>query len=81
MWNFSKNNKTSEVGYDLNPIFQGKGIMNEALKSVVDFGFSKLNLNKIEEFTHKENESSKRLLKKIDSSLLKTEKMKTILIT
>lgn len=58
MWNFSKNNKTSEVGYDLNPIFQRKGIMNEALKSVVDFGFSKLNLNKIEEFTHKENESS-----------------------
>lgn len=64
LWNFSKNNKTAEVGYDLDPKFQGKGIMNEALKMVVDFGFNELRLHKIEAFTHNENENSKKLLKK-----------------
>ena len=64
LWNFSNDKKIAEIGYDLNPIFQKKGIMNEALKCVVNFGFSKLNLSKIEAFTHKENESSIRLLEK-----------------
>lgn len=64
LWNFSKNNKTAEVGYDLDPEFQGKGIMNEALKMVVEFGFNELRLHKIEAFTHNENENSKKLLKK-----------------
>ncbi len=64
LWNFSNDHKIAEIGYDLNPKFQRKGIMDEALKSVVSFGFSKLNLAKIEAFTHKENESSIRLLKK-----------------
>ena len=62
MWNFSNDNKIAEIGYDLSPTFQRKGIMDEALKSVVTFGFSKLNLSKIEAFTHKENQSSIRLL-------------------
>jgi len=64
LWNFSNDKKIAEIGYDLNPIFQKKGIMDEALKCVVNFGFSKLNLSKIEASTHKENESSIRLLKK-----------------
>lgn len=64
LWNFSKNKKTAEVGYDLNPIFQRKGIMNEALKQIVEFGFVQLHLNKIEAFTHSENENSVNLLKK-----------------
>lgn len=64
IWNFSDDRKKGEVGYDLNPAFQGKGIMSEALTSVMNFGFNELNLNTIEAFTHKENESSKRLLEK-----------------
>jgi len=64
LWNFSENKKTAEVGYDLNPIFQKKGIMNEALNCVIQFGFNKLNLTKIEAFTHFENEASKKLLEK-----------------
>jgi ribosomal-protein-alanine N-acetyltransferase len=62
LWNFSNDRKIAEIGYDLNPAFQRKGIMDEALKSVIDFGFTKLNLYKIEAFTHKANESSIRLL-------------------
>ena len=64
LWNFSEDNKTAEVGYDLNPKFQRKGIMNEALKMIIEFGFTKLNLNLIEAFTHNQNKSSKRLLEK-----------------
>lgn len=64
LWNFSQNNKTAEVGYDLNPEFQGKGIMSEALNMIIDFGFNKLNLDKIEAFTHNENENSKILLER-----------------
>ena len=37
LWNFSENNKIAEVGYDLNPIFQRKGIMSEAL-SILEIG-------------------------------------------
>jgi len=64
LWNFSKNNKTAEVGYDLNPIYQRKGIMSEALTQITNFGFIELNLEKIEAFTHTENEDSKKLLEK-----------------
>ena len=62
LWNFSKDKKQAEVGYDLSPLFQKKGIMSEALKNVITFGFIDLRLTKIEAFTHKENESSKNLL-------------------
>lgn len=62
LWNFSDDNKTAEVGYDLNPEFHKKGLMNEALKSIIHFGFYELDLDKIEAFTHIENKNSKRLL-------------------
>jgi len=64
LWNFSEDKKTAEVGYDLSPEFQGKGIMSEALKSILNFGFYNLNLNIIEAYTHKKNENSKKLLEK-----------------
>ncbi|MBQ0769090.1 MAG: GNAT family N-acetyltransferase [Bizionia sp.] len=64
LWNFSEDRKTAEVGYDLNPKFHKKGIMSEALKATINYGFNSLNLNKIEAFTHKNNESSKHLLEK-----------------
>jgi len=71
LWNFSKNKKIGEVGYDLSQKFQRKGIMNESLKSILDFGFGKLNLNVIEAFTHRLNESSKKLLVKNGFKLVK----------
>lgn len=64
LWNFSKDRKTAEIGYDLSPMYQGKGIMNESLKSIVEFGFQKLKLELIEAYTHYKNESSKKLLEK-----------------
>jgi ribosomal-protein-alanine N-acetyltransferase len=64
LWNFSKNNKIAEVGYALNPKHQNKGIMSEALKMIIDFGFKELKLDQIDAFTHVKNENSKKLLEK-----------------
>ena len=74
LWNFSQNNKTAEVGYDLNPAFQRKGIMSEALNSIIDFGFNELKLDKIEAFTHYENEDSKKLLEKYGFHFIENRK-------
>jgi len=62
LWNFTEDNSVAEVGYDLNPDFQKKGIMSEALKAVLSYGFQKLAFSRIEAFTQIENESSKQLL-------------------
>lgn len=64
LWNFSDDKKTAEVGYDLHPKFQNKGIMTESLQSVLRFGFKKLKLDIIEAYTQKDNEFSKKLLER-----------------
>ncbi|WP_103070457.1 GNAT family N-acetyltransferase [Aquimarina sediminis] len=62
LWNFSEDKKIAEVGYDLHPKFHQKGIMNEALECILDYGFNTLSLESIEAYTHKNNEGSKKLL-------------------
>ncbi|WP_397363198.1 GNAT family N-acetyltransferase [Olleya sp. R77988] len=62
LWNFSEDQKTAEVGYDLIPLFQKKGIMSEALKRVINFGFTTLNFNTIEAYTDFKNKNSVKLL-------------------
>ncbi len=64
LWNFSEDKKTAEVGYDLDPEFQGKGIMSEALKAVLDFGFNQKGFETIEAYTDFRNIPSKTLLKR-----------------
>ena len=62
LWQFSKDRKTAEVGYDLHPHYQGKGYMSEALRVVLEFGFNTLDLDTIEAYTHIENKPSRKLL-------------------
>ncbi len=62
LWNFSEDKKTTEVGYDLSPDYQGKGIMTESLKGILNFGFQNLKITAIKAYTHAKNESSKKLL-------------------
>ncbi len=63
-FNFSKANKCAEIGYELLPEYQGLGLMNEALKCIIEFGFKEIGLNSIDAFTHKDNVNSLRLLMK-----------------
>lgn len=64
LWQFSKDRKTAEVGYDLHPEHQGKGYMSEALTAVLEFGFKTLNLITIEAYTHVDNMPSRTLLER-----------------
>ncbi|MGX9985101.1 GNAT family N-acetyltransferase [Soonwooa purpurea] len=61
-WNFSEDRKTAEIGYDLQPIHQGKGYMTEALNAIIKYGREELKLNLIEAFTSTYNEASIKLL-------------------
>ena len=64
LWHFSEDASTAEVGYDLHPDHHGRGIMTEALRAVLGFGFGTLKLSMIEAFTHKKNGPSTRLLER-----------------
>ncbi len=54
----------AEIGYELNPAFHKKGLMNEAMEAVVSFGIKILKLKVIEAFTHQNNIASSALLEK-----------------
>lgn len=66
LFDFSDDNLKAEIGYELLPDFQGKGIMQEAISKVIDFGIQHIGLNSIEAYTHFENQSSTRLLEKFN---------------
>lgn len=58
--------RRAEIGYALNSEhLKGKGVMTEALKAVVTFGFTQMNLHRIEAFIGPKNEASIRLVQKL----------------
>jgi [ribosomal protein S5]-alanine N-acetyltransferase len=63
-WNFSKDDDKAEIGYELLPHCQGKGIMNEAMAKIIEYGFNTMKLKNIEAYTHKDNDASSKLLEK-----------------
>ena len=63
-WNIDAEKDKAELGYELLPQFQGKGIMTEALKSVIELGFDFLKLKNITAFPQKDNIKSHKLLEK-----------------
>jgi ribosomal-protein-alanine N-acetyltransferase len=64
LWNLSQEKACGELGYDLLPEHHGQRIMSEAVAAVIDYGFSVMNLERIEAFTHRENKGSTSLLEK-----------------
>lgn len=66
LFNFSDDNITAEIGYELLPEWQGKGIMQEATSKVIDFAIQHIGLNTIKAYTHAENQSSTRLLERFN---------------
>jgi RimJ/RimL family protein N-acetyltransferase len=55
LWSFSLEKNSAEIGYELLPDFQGKGIMQEAIKAIVKYGFETMKLDAIDAFTHPRN--------------------------
>jgi ribosomal-protein-alanine N-acetyltransferase len=54
----------AEIGYMLLPEYQGKGIITEAIKEVVKYGFEKMKLHSIEAVIDPENLISEKVLQK-----------------
>jgi len=62
MWNFSEDGHSAELGYELSPDVQGRGIMSEAVGCVLAYAFGTLGLQAVEAYTHPENAPSEKLL-------------------
>ncbi len=63
-WNILKDHYRAEVGYVLHPDHWNKGLMKEALQSVIDYGFTEMKLHSIEGHINPENIVSGILLEK-----------------
>lgn len=68
-WNFDVQNEIVEVGYEMLPEFRRKGIMEEALKRVIEYTFDQLNARVITAFPSAVNINSVALLKKLNFQL------------
>jgi len=55
----------AEMGYDLVKEHWGKGIMTEAMNAVIDFGFEKMDLNRIEVYIMPRNKRSIKMIKNL----------------
>jgi ribosomal-protein-alanine N-acetyltransferase len=55
----------AEMGYDLAKEYWGRGIMTEAMKAVIDFGFEKMELNRIEVYIMPRNKRSIKLVERL----------------
>ncbi len=63
-WRMQKEHYRSEVGYVLHPSYQGKGIMNEAMQAVLNYGFETMKLHSVEANVNPSNAASIKLLEK-----------------
>jgi len=63
-FDFSSDQTAAEIGYELHPFYQHKGIMQEALTAVLQYGFQVLHLKSIIAFPSADNVPSIRLLER-----------------
>ena len=61
-------NRKSEIGYWLSEEFQGRGIITDSVRALINFGFSELNLNRIQIKCAPENVKSNNIPKRLGFS-------------
>lgn len=69
-WNYDKENDSIEIGYELLPEFQKKGIMAEGLSAVINFGFETMGAASIIAFPSAQNPASINILEKLNFKLV-----------
>src|ERR1700742_3085274 len=57
-WHIEWENCKAEIGYEMLPEYQGKGLMTEALKKVLEFGSQELQFSEIKAEPKEKNEKS-----------------------
>lgn len=62
LFDFSQEESSCEIGYELMTKFQGQGIMKEAAEKIIYYAFHTIMVQKIQAFTHKDNQRSTKLL-------------------
>jgi ribosomal-protein-alanine N-acetyltransferase len=60
-----RHDQRASIGYDLARAYWGQGLMTEAVRAMVDFGFGYMNLNRIEADADGRNPASARVLHKV----------------
>jgi ribosomal-protein-alanine N-acetyltransferase len=63
-WHIQKEHYRAEIGYLLHSSLHGKGIMHEAMKCVLNYGFANLHLHSVEANVNPANAASIRLLER-----------------
>ncbi|MBL7961785.1 GNAT family N-acetyltransferase, partial [bacterium] len=63
-WKITKEHHRAEIGYLLHPDYWGKGLMQEALMPVLDYGFRVMRLHSVEANVNTGNAVSMRFLEK-----------------
>lgn len=66
LFDFSNENNSCEIGYELMTKFQGQGMMKEAAEVVIDYAFQTLQFKKIVAYSHNGNQHSTKLLTKFN---------------
>jgi [ribosomal protein S5]-alanine N-acetyltransferase len=61
LFKWNKGWKSCSIGYELTASERGEGLMKEALSAALEWGFSCMNLNRIEAQIHPENSASIKL--------------------
>jgi ribosomal-protein-alanine N-acetyltransferase len=64
LWQISKEHYRAELGYLLHPDYQGKGLMQEAIEAVLNYGFDVMQLHSVEANVNPLNNASIRLLER-----------------
>lgn len=63
-WRIDKEHHRAEIGYLLDPAYQGKGLAGEALQAALSYGFNELKVHAVEAHVNPLNVASKKLLLK-----------------
>jgi ribosomal-protein-alanine N-acetyltransferase len=66
LWNFEPEKDLVELGYELSPMYQGKGIMHEAAKKIIEYAFDTMQAKIMVAITNPYNEPSKKVLERFD---------------
>lgn len=64
-WRLVRPHFSAEIGYELAPEAWGRGIMTEAMRAILRFGFTTLGLHRVEAQIHPDNTGSRRVLEKL----------------
>ena len=67
-WRLMKQHLRSEIGYQMLPEHWGKGLMAEALRAILRFGFERMGLNSVEAQIDPANTRSRKTLERLGFS-------------